>query len=298
MAFGPNASYRSLSIDRIVGPSEPRDEPPREDDGVTDLTFFSGIVPLPLSALAVCGGAAVPQDVDPERRFRAVAALDRAGPADIAMALATDDRRDVSTTMAGACFVTAAEAARLPMGTIALVTQDPAAAFARAAALLHPDSVRPGMIFERMGIDPAAIIHRDARLESGVSVDPGAIVGPRVEIGTGTTIGANTTIAPGVRIGRHCAIDCQVSLSHAFIGDRVIIHTGARIGQTGLGPAATDGPHLGRVIIQNDVEIGANATIARGHLDDTVLGEGCRIGTGVAIDPDARVERVGVRARA
>ena len=264
---------------------------------MSDLSFFHGIVPLPLSVIAECGSAILPLEVDPTRLFHAVAALDRAGPSDVAMVGSTHDRGEAGATRAGACFVSEHEAPALPSGTIALVTVDPVQAFTRVAALLHPDSVRPGTIFQRIGIDPAAIIHGEARLEAGVSVDPGAIVGPRVEIGTGTTIGANATLAPGVRVGRGCAIDCHVSISHAFIGDRVIIHAGARIGQGEPGREGACGPHLGRVIIQNDVEVGANATIARGRLDDTVLGEGCRIGTGAAIAADARVERLADRSR-
>ena len=258
---------------------------------MNDLNFFPGIVPLPLAIVAGQAGVSLPDGIDTTRLFHAVAPLDRAGPADVAMASDVEAETDLRFTRAGACLVTAKSAHRLPATTIALVTDTPTEAFARIAALLHPDSVRPGLVFQRIGIDPAAIIHGQARLETGVSIDPGAIVGPRVEIGTGTTIGANVTIAAGVRIGRHCAIDSQVCISHALIGDRVVIHAGARIGQGTPGRATTLAPRLGRVIIQNDVEVGANATIARGSLEDTVLGEGCRIGTAVSIAPDTRVAR-------
>ena len=262
---------------------------------MNDLNFFPGIVPLPLAIIAGQTGAAIPDGIDATRLFHAVAPLDRAGPADIAMASGIESASDLRFTRAGACFVTREGAKGLPSSTIALVTDAPTDAFACVAALLHPDCVRPGLVFQRIGIDPAAIIHGQARLETGVSIDPGAIVGPRVEIGSGTTIGANATIAAGVRIGRNCSIDAQVCISHALIGDRVVIHAGARIGQGDPARATAMAPRLGRVIIQNDVEIGANATIARGSLEDTVLGEGCRIGTAVRIDPDTRVARDAVR---
>ena len=258
---------------------------------MNDLNFFPGIVPLPLAIIAGQTCVSLPEAIDATRLFHAVAPLDRAGPVDVAIASDIDSDADLGVSRAGACFVTPDRASRLPATTIALVTDTPAEAFAIVAALLHPDCVRPGLVFRRIGIDPAAIIHGQARLETGVSIDPGAIVGPRAEIGMGTTIGAHVTIAAGVRIGRHCAIDAQVCISNALIGDRVIIHAGARIGQGDPGRRAAMAPRLGRVIIQNDVEIGANATIARGSLEDTVLGEGCRVGTAMNIAPDTHVAR-------
>ena len=123
-------------------------------------------------------------------------------------------------------------------------------------------------------------------------VDPGAIVGPDVEIGAGTFVGAGSIIGAGVRIGRGCAIDAAVTLSHALLGDRVVVHAGARLGHADNDPAASHrAPSLGRVIVQNDAVIGANATLARGGFADTVIGEGARVGALAAIGPDVVVER-------
>ena len=124
------------------------------------------------------------------------------------------------------------------------------------------------------GTASGAFVHSSARLEAGVIVDPGVVIGPRAEIGAGTLIGPGAVIGPDVRIGRDCAIGANASVLCALIGDRVIIHPGARIGQDGFGylPSAKGYqkiPQTRRVIVQDDVEIGANATIDRGASRDT-----------------------------
>ena len=135
----------------------------------------------------------------------------------------------------------------------------------------------------RAGIAAGAFVHPSARLESGVTVDPGAVIGPGAEIGAGTVIGAGAVIGPEVRIGRDCA-DRRACLDRSMrlIGDRVIVHPGCRIGQDGFGYLMSAGghtkvPQIGRVIIQDDVEIGAGTTIDRGAMRDTVIGEGTKI---------------------
>ena len=261
---------------------------------MSDLDFFRTPASLALSDLAACGHAQVPEGADPTRLFQAAAALERAGPNDVAVFTDATDPEDLVWTRAGACFVTARDLGKVPAHSVALVTDHPMEAFRKVAAILHPQSNKPGPLFERKGIDPAAIIHSEANLEQGVVVDPGVVIGPRVEIGSGTTIGANSVIGPGVRIGRDCAIDSHVSIRTALIGDRVIIHTGARIGLGG--PSLHAGvhghaPRIGRVIIQDDVEIGANAAIERGGLRDTMIGEGTRIGMLVIVPTETTIDR-------
>lgn len=266
---------------------------------MNDLTFFRARITLSLAAVAALGTAPLPAGCDPAMPIRGAGALDRAGPDDVTLVQdrgASNDLPELAATRAAACFVPSRHAHRVPARTIALVTDDPRGAFQAAAMLLHPDALAPASLFEHGGIDPSAIVHRDARLEPGVTIDPGAVVGPRVEIGSGTTIGANTTIGAGVRIGRDCAIDAQVSISHALLGDRVIVQAGARIGH-GAAPGIPTGnpgaawPGLGRVIVQNDVAIGANASIARGGLRDTILGEGSRVAALAIVAGDTLVPR-------
>ena len=130
-----------------------------------------------------------------------------------------------------------------------------------------------------------------------MTVDPLAVIGPRAEIGAGTLIGAGAVIGPDVRIGRNCAIGAGATMLHALIGDRVIIHPGARIGQDGFGylpqpaRAIRKIPQTRRVIIQDDVEIGANTTIDRGATRDTVIGEGTKIDNLVQIGHNCSIGR-------
>ena len=143
---------------------------------------------------------------------------------------------------------------------------------------------------------PGALIHPSARLESGATVDPGAVIGPRAEIGSGTVIGAGAAIGANVKIGRDCSIGPNASITHALIGDRVIIHAGCCIGQDGfgfsMGPAGhVKVPQVGRVIIQDDVEIGAGTAIDRGAIRDTVIGEGTKIDNHVQIAHNVSIGR-------
>jgi len=131
-------------------------------------------------------------------------------------------------------------------------------------------------------ISEGAHIHASARLEPGVTVEPGAVIGARAEIGTGTTIGAGTVIGHDCRIGRNCYIGPNATLIHSLIGNRVTVHGGARLGQDGFGFAMGPRghqkvPQIGRVVVQDDVEIGANTTIDRGANRDTIIGEGTKI---------------------
>jgi UDP-3-O-[3-hydroxymyristoyl] glucosamine N-acyltransferase len=139
-------------------------------------------------------------------------------------------------------------------------------------------------------------VHRSARLEEGVTVEPGAVIGAEASIGRGTTIAAGSVIGYRVYVGRDCYIGPNATLTHALIGNRVTIHAGASIGQDGFGFAMGRAghqkvPQIGRVIIQDDVEIGANTTIDRGALRDTVIGEGTKIDNLVQIGHNVVVGR-------
>jgi UDP-3-O-[3-hydroxymyristoyl] glucosamine N-acyltransferase len=139
-------------------------------------------------------------------------------------------------------------------------------------------------------------VHPAARLEANVTVDPLAVIGADAEIGAGTVIAVGAVIGPGVRIGRDCAIGAGTTIQHALIGDRVIIHPGVRIGQDGFGylpgPKGHQKiPQTRRVIIQDDVEIGANSAIDRGATRDTVIGEGTKIDNLVQIAHNTSIGR-------
>jgi UDP-3-O-[3-hydroxymyristoyl] glucosamine N-acyltransferase len=237
---------------------------------------------LTLGEVAALIGASLPEAADRARSFSAVRPLDAAGPDHLAY---MDNARyvaDLQATQAGAVIVSQRYAAQTPAGSVALVVRDPHRAYARCLAEMSPSAMRPRSLFEAQGVGPGAFVHPTARLEQGVTVDPGAVIGPRAEIGAGSVIAAGAVIGPDCRIGRDVSIGAQASVQFALIGNRVIIHPGARIGQDGFGFAMGAHGHLkvpqiGRVIIQDDVEIGANTTVDRGATRDTIIGEGTKI---------------------
>ncbi|MHB2169208.1 UDP-3-O-(3-hydroxymyristoyl)glucosamine N-acyltransferase [Alsobacter sp. R-9] len=263
---------------------------------MTDPVFFRLASPLTLADIVSATGAKPADGADLTRTISGVAPLDRAGPDDLVFLDNPRYAPELDTTGAAACLVSPKFASRVPEGTVALVTGQPYRAFATVSGKLFPDAMRPGSVFGSAGQAPGSFVHPAARLEAGVIVDPGAVIGPGAEIGTGTVIGANAVVGPGVRIGRQCSIGPNVTVIHALVGDRVILHPGVRVGQDGFGFALGPQGHLkvpqvGRVIIQNDVEIGANTTIDRGANRDTVIGEGTKIDNLVQIAHNVVVGR-------
>ncbi len=252
---------------------------------MSDLGFFRASNPLTLAAAAAECGAHLPCDADPSLLLRAAAPLERAGRDEVSVFHDGLPPDDLASTRAGACLVSPGHLDRVPAGTVALVIGQPRQAFHRLAAMLHPGSVRPVSMVEGRGIDPSARIYEGALLERGAAVDPGAVVGPGAEIGSGSFVGAFAVIGAGVRIGRDSSIDAHASLAHALVGDRVTIGAGARIG------VGASGPSLGRVIVQNDVVIGANTVIERGALSDTVIGEGAMVGAHAVVAAGVVVAR-------
>jgi UDP-3-O-[3-hydroxymyristoyl] glucosamine N-acyltransferase len=251
---------------------------------------------LSLSELIDLTGALAPEAAERGRKFRGAAPIEDALNDEFTYFDHPQKPVLLTETEAGACFIHKRYAGRLPAATLPLFVDSPAGAFAILLARLYPLAVQPQPYFGTPGVNPGASIHPEARLESGVIVDPGAVIGPQAEIGSGTLIGANCVIGPKVRIGRDCKIGAQVTLSHALLGNRVTLHPGARIGQDGSGffeasQILCKMPHAGRVILQDGVEIGANCTIDRGTIRDTVIGEGSRIDNLVQIANDVSLGR-------
>ncbi|MCO5157361.1 MAG: UDP-3-O-(3-hydroxymyristoyl)glucosamine N-acyltransferase [Aquamicrobium sp.] len=192
-------------------------------------------------------------------------------------------------------------AALAPAGVAVLVSRHPHRDFSMIGRLMFPAASRPGAMTGETGISPAAHIHPSALVEAGAIVEAGAVVGPDAQVGEGTIVGPNAVIGPSCRIGRGGSVGAGAAIQHALLGNRVIVHPGARIGQDGFGyvPGAAGlekVPQLGRVVIQDDVEIGANAAIDRGALSDTVIGEGTKIDNMVQIAHNVRIGRFCVLA--
>lgn len=253
--------------------------------------FFSNAGPFTLARVAEATSAVVAAGSDSAKLVGMVRPLAEAGPEDLTF---VDNRKylvQLATTRAGACLVAPQFADRVPADTVALVTKQPYRAFALALALFHPDALvskAAGAGLDR--IDPTAVI------EEGAIIEPGAIIGPEARIGRGARIAAGAVIGYRVTIGRGSYIGALATVTHALVGDRVILHSGVRIGQDGFGFAMGPQGHLkvpqiGRVIIQDDVEIGANTTIDRGALKDTVIGEGTKIDNLVQIGHNVVIGR-------
>jgi UDP-3-O-[3-hydroxymyristoyl] glucosamine N-acyltransferase len=240
---------------------------------------------------------AKPRVGDPlDRRIANCAPLDTAAACDISFIDNTKYFGALAVTRAGACFVAPHYEASAPQGPVALVTSEPYRAFVTVARVLFATTLRPSSVFGVAGRSQHAHVHPSARLEAGVTIDPLAVVGPGAEIGAGTVIAAGAVIGPGVCIGRDCAVGAGATILYALIGDRVFIHPGARIGQDGFGylPSSQGHqkiPQTRRVIIQDDVEIGANTAIDRGGTRDTVIGEGTKIDNLVQIAHNCSIGR-------
>ncbi len=263
---------------------------------MTEPIFFNAHGGITVGEIATLTGAKTPAQAPLDRRITGVAPLDRAGPGDLSFLDNAKYADALTSTRAGACLIAERFAAGAPAHLLTLVTPEPYRAFVAVMRTLFASALRPSSLFAAEGVAPGAFIHSSARLESGVHVDPGVVVGPGAEIGAGSVIGAGAVIGPQVHIGRDCAIGAHCSLIHSLIGDRVIIHPGCRVGQDGFGYVMSPKGHMkipqvGRVIIQDDVEIGAGTTIDRGAIRDTVIGEGTKIDNLVQVAHNVSIGR-------
>jgi UDP-3-O-[3-hydroxymyristoyl] glucosamine N-acyltransferase len=228
---------------------------------------------------------------DPDTRFAGIAALDEAGPGDVAY---FDNRRyldRLAATKAGAVLLAESFVDRLPAGSLALGTRNPVGGFARVARLFHPPAAAVA------GIHPTAVIGDGAQLGPGCEIGPYAVIGAGAVLGAACLIGPHAVVGPRTVLGEGCVLHAHASISHCLAGARIVLHPGARVGQEGFGFVPTpEGrfetmPQLGRVVLGDEVEIGANATIDRGALGDTVLGPGTRIDNLVMIGHNVKAGR-------
>ena len=255
-----------------------------------DPRFFAVAGPFALAEIAEAVGALLAAGADPAKTLSDVAPLGQAGPEHLSF---LDNRKYVeafATCRAGACIAPAALADRAPPDVAILTSEAPYKSYALAAALFYPVPAPLPGVHPAAVIDPAATVGEGCRIEAGAVIEAGARLGPRC------LIGANVTIGPAVEIGEDTRIAAGASLSHCIVGARVSIFPGVRIGQEGFGFAVDKSghvrvPQLGRVLIEDDVEIGANSTIDRGAGPDTVIGQGCRIDNLVQIAHNVRIGR-------
>ena len=241
-----------------------------------DHRFFQTAGPFSLGRLCMELGLELPGGADQTLELRGIAGLDEAGPEELSFYHNSAYKSALEQTKAGAVLVSAEQVASVPAGTVALVVGHPYEAFGQLAALFHPEA-RPNST----SIHPTAVIAPDAVLGANVEIGAHVVVGEGVEIGNGTVVGAGSVLGRGVRLGQRCTLEPGCVVSFSLIGDDVRLKAGAKLGQGGFGWAlGQDGqrhtriPQLGRVIIGDAVEIGANTTVDRGTSGDTVIGAG------------------------
>lgn len=257
---------------------------------MADPRFFSVAGPFTVAEIAKRIGAEIGGAGARDRELRDVAPLETATERDLSF---LDNRRYVDrfrATRAGAVIVSAKLAAEAPKDTTLLITPAPYRAYALAAQAFYPEQP------PTPGIAPTAVIDRTARLGEGCAVEHNAVIGPAVEIGQRCSIGANAVIGAAVVLGDDVRIGANATISHCVVGSRVKLYPGVRIGQDGFGfapdpEAPVKVPQLGRVLIGDDVEIGANTTIDRGAGPDTIIGSGTMIDNLVQIGHNVQIGR-------
>jgi UDP-3-O-[3-hydroxymyristoyl] glucosamine N-acyltransferase len=254
--------------------------------------FFERAGPFALAEIAEAVGAELAPGSDAAVKLADVRPLSEAGRNHLTFVDNRKYLRQLADCRAGACLIAPAFKDRLPAGITALVTPAVYRSFALALQLFYADAMRPKAARAGAG-EP---IDRTARIEAGAEIEPGAVIGPEAHIGRGTRIAAGALIGYRCMVGRDCYVGPGTTVTHSLLGNRVILHAGVRLGQDGFGFAMSPGGHLkvpqiGRVIVQDDVEIGANTCVDRGALNDTVIGEGTKIDNLVQIGHNVIVGR-------
>lgn len=258
---------------------------------MVDTRFHRFAGPVQLGALLASIGREdlVPDLSQPDYLVTGVSELELAGPGEIAFAAHPSYASELRQSSAGIVLVSPNLVDDAPKGAIVVATTGTHNVFADILDALYPSNTRS--IIAGLRDDLA-----EPLIEADVYLGANVAVGQGVEIGRGTVIGANAVIGAGVTVGRNCVIGANVTLECAHLGNGVVLHPGVRIGTEGFGwldHGRTNRkiPQLGRAIIQDRVEIGANSTIDRGALGDTVIGEGTKVDNLVQIGHNCKIGR-------
>ena len=243
---------------------------------MTSATFFKNNGPLTLGKIAEILTIEIPAEYDDKVLISNIQTMHKAGPDDICFFYDKKAKEQASAIKARVCVTTKELASFVPQTTMVLTSDAPKRSFLTLISAFY-EEYRPAV-----GISPKASIASTAKIGQNVYIGDFAVVEEGAEIGD------DCRIEPGAYIGRHCQIGqrCRIGagayVSYCVMGNDCYIYSGARIGCDGFGFETINGRHVripqdGRVIIGNDVEVGANTCIDRGALDDTVIGDGCRI---------------------
>lgn len=253
-----------------------------------DPRFHKVAGPFTLAQLADIAEAELVAAADPARSLSDVAPIETAGASDLTF---LDNPRylpQFAACRAGACIVAPQHREKAPRGLALLLTKRPYSAYARAAQAFYP-TPEPAS-----GVHPTALVDPSAMIGEGSVVGPYAVIGAGVEIGAGCRIAAQVVIEENVVVGAGTSIGAGATLSHCIVGRDCQFHAGVRVGNRGFGFAMdaadyTDVPQLGRVVVGDRVELGANVTIDRGSGPDTEIGAGSKIDNLVQIGHNVRI---------
>ena len=249
--------------------------------------FFSCTGPHELAVVAAAVGCDAPME---SLLLRGLASLEAAGPDQLSYLGSAQHAPMLERSRSGAVLVSPALRGHVPAGSVALVVSDPVASWTEAAALFHP------VVAVEPSIHPSAVVAASAQVDPSAEIGALVVIGERASIGAGCRIEPGAVIGNGVVLGPHCRVGMNASISHAVLGARVYVYPGARIGQEGFGFSISatgfrTAPQLCSVLIGDDVEIGANATVDRGALRDTEIGAGTRIDNMVQVAHGVRIGR-------
>ncbi len=238
-----------------------------------------------LAELGACLGGALVGDVG--RRYTGVASLEQATSEQISFVTGEKHLAAAQRSRAGALLVSSRLSPQITQPH--LVVANPHAAFARAVDLFHPEpEIAPG-------IHPSAHIADSAQIAADAWIGPHVHIADNARIGARSRIGAGCSIGAQSQIGDDCVLHPNVTVySHCRLGHRIILHSGCVIGSDGFGLAWEDDhwlkvPHIGGVVLEDDVEVGANTTVDRGALDDTVIERGAKLDNLIQIAHNVRI---------
>lgn len=253
-----------------------------------DSRFFQTSEPLSLSLLAKEIGCELHDATHGGVQVKSVASLANAGEGELAFFSNRQYLDAFKQCKATACIVHEKHISYAPKNVALLVSKNPYAAYAKAAQRLHPTEKRKALVAAQ------ARIHDNVTIGDGARIESFAYIGAGASIGKGSVVQGTAYVDRNVEIGENCHIGAGVVIANAIIGNNVIIHPGVKIGQDGFGFAFENGQHikvpqLGRVIIEDNVEIGANSTIDRGAGPDTVIGAGTKIDNLVQIGHNVKI---------
>ena len=257
---------------------------------MTDLDFFHSIEPLSLEEIAKIAEAKIHTSQDNNKKFVGVAPIENASKDEITFLSNKKYSNSLFNSSAGACIMSEDTIGKAPNGMDILVSDNPYASYAKIATAFYPIQESDGKVSEN------AFISDTAEVGKGCTIEAGAFIGENAKIGDSCYIASGAYISNNVKIGNGCSIRHGVTISHSIVGNNVILHPGVRLGQDGFGFATDKGvhlkvPQLGRVIIKDDVEIGANSCIDRGAGPDTVIGENTKIDNQVQIGHNVQMGR-------